>query len=442
MSAYPVDLSNVLENAWDSNRQGIEPPPVLPPKANLIQLLDSAYHASFLTEEGRNLRFRIAVMPEHSPKTKSHFGELFQGAKVPFTNPRVLNTNEIRRLAPATDFTQTIICVELRKQKGKMIWVVWGLLDTGTTWWDYLKEGTVDGLVPPNVLTITSVEPGNLTISREGRVVVVLRNGSISTPGDSLLYAGALFEFFKPAINQLKEDVSKRVRNHAKLIDEYDDRSAISLYIGFIEKILFYTQQKRHGGTFLFIPDTVDPTDTRLADRIKIKYSTAYYHIWENLILAAELDRIYFHLKYEETQNGKLKETNNQWRIVEDTRDGMEDFERQVRDGAKFIASLTGVDGAVVITDKFRVYGFGAEVIATSPSLNEVKIAADNAGRKGAGQNIETYGTRHRSAFRFCSSYENSVAFVISQDSGLKAIKRIGSDVIMWGDANISNQSV
>ena len=45
---------------------------------------------------------------------------------------------------------------------------------------------------------------------------------------------------------------------------------------------------------------------------------------------------------------------------------------------------------------------------------------------------IENFGTRHRSAFRFCSNYDWAVAFIISQDGGIKVVKKVNDDVILW----------
>ena len=42
------------------------------------------------------------------------------------------------------------------------------------------------------------------------------------------------------------------------------------------------------------------------------------------------------------------------------------------------------------------------------------------------------YGTRHRSAFRFVASMEPSVGFIVSQDGGVKAVRQVGSKLVMW----------
>jgi hypothetical protein len=42
------------------------------------------------------------------------------------------------------------------------------------------------------------------------------------------------------------------------------------------------------------------------------------------------------------------------------------------------------------------------------------------------------YGTRHRSAFRFVESMNPAVAFIQSQDGGIKAATLVGDRVVMW----------
>ncbi len=101
---------------------------------------------------------------------------------------------------------------------------------------------------------------------------------------------------------------------------------------------------------------------------------------------------------------------------------------------------MTAVDGAVVMDYRFNVMGFGAEVIASSPSLTEISV---NSGKKALGQSpIEAFGTHHRSAFRFCSSFEDSIAFVVSQDGGVKAVKRVDKDVVLWPDINTGSMGI
>ncbi|HZW82760.1 MAG TPA: hypothetical protein VFF14_04945 [Candidatus Deferrimicrobium sp.] len=454
MQNYPSNLIVRLRKEWNKkSKYNINPPPMLPNSKNLLQLLDVAYHASLLTEEGRDLRFRIAVVPRYTRDGVPFDGVLQKsddqvqlvctaGEAITFAIPRPLNTNEIRRLAPATDFTQTIICVELHKDQGKESWVIWGLVDTGSAWWDYLKENKCDEPIPPNVLTITSTESGNLTISREGKIIVSLVNGHISTPSYSPLYQGAFIEFFKPTIEQLRNDIAEELQNEDEFLYYDEDRHVTLQYIEFIRLILFYIQQKGHGGTIFFVPDKVSVNDTRLANRLNVKYHLSGYNVWHRLIYLAVSKRRYFHARYKKIGNNKLEDNKVEWQTLDDLRNIVDCHDQKVRDAARFIASLSGVDGAVIVTNKLRVHGFGAEVIVTSPLLHNILIAEDSSGTKGFYRSIEDYGTRHRSAFRFCSDYKDTVAFVMSQDGGVKAVKKIGPEVVMWRDVNFEGLGV
>ena len=102
------------------------------------------------------------------------------------------------------------------------------------------------------------------------------------------------------------------------------------------------------------------------------------------------------------------------------------------RDAARFIASLTAVDGAVVLTDSLRIIGFGAEVTASFSGGDKVHVAHTAEATKTRVVRFAEYGTRHRSAFRFVASMEPSVGFIMSQDGGVKAVKQIGSKLVMW----------
>jgi hypothetical protein len=109
-----------------------------------------------------------------------------------------------------------------------------------------------------------------------------------------------------------------------------------------------------------------------------------------------------------------------------------EEYEDAMRDAARFIASLTAVDGAVVLTDTLRIIGFGAEVMASFPGGDKVHVAHTAEANETKEVRFAEYGTRHRSAFRFVASMEPSVGFIMSQDGGVKAVKQVGSKLVMW----------
>ena len=116
-----------------------------------------------------------------------------------------------------------------------------------------------------------------------------------------------------------------------------------------------------------------------------------------------------------------------------------EKAENDVKRAAWFLSSLSAVDGAIIVTDKLRLLGFGAELIAAPPNFESVMVINDFEKNLSEKRSIELFGTRHRSAFRFCASLESSVALIVSQDGDIRSAKRVGSEVFVWPNINVSS---
>jgi hypothetical protein len=89
---------------------------------------------------------------------------------------------------------------------------------------------------------------------------------------------------------------------------------------------------------------------------------------------------------------------------------------------------MTRVDGAVIIGRGITAMGFGAEIRAPQSKL-KVMLSDRSKVRETS---TEHYGTRHRSAIRYCSAVPGSIALIISQDGTLRATTRIGDAVYIW----------
>jgi hypothetical protein len=84
-----------------------------------------------------------------------------------------------------------------------------------------------------------------------------------------------------------------------------------------------------------------------------------------------------------------------------------------------WVAGLTAVDGAVVITDRYEVLGFGAK-IARRHGWSQVEQVRATEPIKGAAPALvhpeELGGTRHLSAAQFVHDQRDAIALVASQD--------------------------
>ncbi|MDP8973326.1 MAG: DNA integrity scanning protein DisA nucleotide-binding domain protein, partial [Actinomycetota bacterium] len=111
------------------------------------------------------------------------------------------------------------------------------------------------------------------------------------------------------------------------------------------------------------------------------------------------------------------------------------ELEEAIFEVAHLIAAFSAVDGAAVITKRFELLGFGAEISGKLPEVKTVARALDIEGKRTVQEGIEGVGTRHRSAYRLCSELKEAVAVVISQDGGARFVKWKDGALTYWDQA-------
>jgi hypothetical protein len=99
---------------------------------------------------------------------------------------------------------------------------------------------------------------------------------------------------------------------------------------------------------------------------------------------------------------------------------------------AHFLADLMAVDGALVLTKRMEIVGFGSELLAEAPQLSSVRRAMDPEASIWVNESLDDVGTRHRAVYRLCEQYPNCVAIVISQDGSVRFVKRHNGAVTYW----------
>ncbi|HEX8245371.1 MAG TPA: hypothetical protein VF541_17790 [Longimicrobium sp.] len=302
MFTYPSELVPLITGDWPK-KTPVQPgfATDLPDEGTIGVVLEVAYHASFLTEESRRLAFRLIYLRREEfhrmekvreKVNASKFTAIVFPATVPFS------VGELLRLAPATDFTKMLICVESSSSSELHIW---GLLDQGVSWWKFVAGESHGGYPPPDGLAISCVEPGNITISRGGNILFSLRRGQISRPADDALYRGPIAKTFSTAAQQLKREALTRLKKQkwSNDSDSSADDYPRLIYIRAIERLLFTVRRRAHGGTVLIVPDNLDATDPRLLNRLNIKYSASHDEIWSLLANSVVLHDQYYKLFFE-----------------------------------------------------------------------------------------------------------------------------------------------
>jgi hypothetical protein len=90
---------------------------------------------------------------------------------------------------------------------------------------------------------------------------------------------------------------------------------------------------------------------------------------------------------------------------------------------AHLVAMLADVDGAVVMTNRLEILGFGGEISGTLAEVDCVDRSLDLEGTQRAAERTDRVGTRHRSAYRLCQLLHDAFTIVVSQDGGVRFIR-------------------
>ncbi len=376
-----------------------------------------------LTEEGRPTVFRIVFLDSQSPVSPRDQDELPPVTRYLLKEPIPFTHGELRRLAPVADPRRVLIAVE--HCGGRL--QIYGLVDIGMALWEMARHERLMGQSSPEALVVMSTRPGELSISRGDRPALRMRDGKIVTAAQSVLREGPFAEFFVAATRVLINNASQLSGIDQ---DPAEDDELSFAHQSFIESVLLYTAELKHGGTLLFVPEEITHEDPRLLSRMSIKYVLPSTRPRDALVsaMAARLKHNALAEKLQQRRTVKAEELEQfdsfQW--------DQQNYEDAAKGAARFIASLTAVDGAVVLTDTLRIIGFGAEVTASFSGGDKVHLAYTSDATETQEVRFAEYGTRHRSAFRFVASMEPSVGFIMSQDGGVKAVRQVGSKLVMW----------
>ena len=110
-------------------------------------------------------------------------------------------------------------------------------------------------------------------------------------------------------------------------------------------------------------------------------------------------------------------------------------LDEAIFDVAHFIAALSATDGAVVMTKRQELLGFGGVISGDIDKVEMVTHALDTEGNLTEPELSEGVGTRHRAAYRLCQELTEAIAIVISQDGNVRIVKWHNGSVTYWDQA-------
>jgi hypothetical protein len=198
--------------------------------------------------------------------------------------------------------------------------------------------------------------------------------------------------------------------------------------------MLFNIQQYGHGGGLLIVPCC--PTR-----EVNIKYEQTYDRMPRALFRLAEhqiLKRQTANLIADHCQSqSDMLPCAVHFDSVSYQRE-LDQRKHELLGCVRYIASLSRVDGFVLLDKSLVVHGFGVEARAEA-DLTDVFLAGDATASQRLLRQvpISQFGTRHRAMMRYCDENEGALGFVISQDGDIRATMKYEGRLVLWENINV-----
>jgi len=431
--SYPHNLAKILLEKWDAGQVGLYSSTAsidvnfnqLPDSAVLEGLISTCYQTSIMLEEERPLRFRLILRDperlaaEDGPPDGLH--------RLIFNEPRPFNEYELRKLAPAVDYYRSLIGVKVNAS-GEL--QIWGLIHSGWRWIQAIRGGSLEYAPLPESLVLYVTGPGHIVVCKGSTMIAMLNGGKIFTPSKSVYDSRWLSDRFTEAYMEvwnLHEAARLKAEGHWALL-ERNFPNMIAQQV--TKRIISTVRNSHHGGTIISLSQKWASEVCSENHYLNIKY-----------LFTKEEPRNRFRTLLIKLMNtlaesyGDFKQTDRTvgWKEYVDSRnDVLRQLDEAVFEYAHFIAGLTAVDGAVILSQRQELIGFGGVILESLNKVSHVARSLDSEGDSTALEPVDGVGMRHRAVYHLCNELHDTVATVISQDGNVDVVKWKNGIVTCW----------
>jgi hypothetical protein len=399
----------------------------------LTTLFETLYFASLKTDEGRPCRFTINYIDPRDDAIEAPRDSTADcWTSVRFEQPLPFDVRTLSKLADAVDPSVSSLAV-FADEGGRLL--VWGLVDQEIRYADYaaLDSGTIPRR--PGLFQATIKGVGNVSVYHDYSLIGSLEHDTLVAQYHDVIWSGPIHEILRASLRSTYDrfaagELERRPPDHRDMEGELLKRS-----LNAISRVLLNIQQYGHGGGLLITPGP-SPCATN------VKYRLHYDRLPKAIAGLVQHQLIKDQLQGDIVDHFRGPDgTGLPRRLHEDLvahRRQVEAHKNAILGSVRFIASLSRVDGFVILDKSLIVHGFGVELRADS-KLSEVWLARDSQAqpRLLRTAHLEEYGTRHRAMIRYCFEMPESLGFVVSQDGDIRAMTRIGDRLVLWENVNV-----
>jgi hypothetical protein len=428
ISQFPADLARHVEMRL-SDEYGYAPP-----RDVLIRLMETLYFASLKTDEGRPPICTVNFFDPYRPvRAGTHDRPSDSWSEVRFEAPVPLDIRNFIRLARAADPSVSSLSVSYDRDGALLIS---GLVDQELRYSDFIALDAAVAPPRPGIFQATITGVGNVSVYVDYRLIGSLEQDTLVQEYHDVLWFGPVHELLQSQFRIFLAECGYPQDRDVGPSDYLPHRTGLQVrWLNAICRILLSIQKYKHGGGVILHP-------TGSSAGLNVKYRIRYERLpaallgidqnefWRGLIVSQVAEVC--HDRARDALPCGLHYKQREFRKQFDER------KSEVLGCTHFIASLSCVDGFVLMDRRLHVHGFGVEVRSGEPVGNIAiagdPLASDENLRPGE---LEQFGTRHRAMIRYCYENPGSLGFVVSQDGDIRAMLRLGDRLVLWENIEV-----
>ena len=403
---------------------------IVPDQAVLAALIATSFEASLLREENRALTFRLIVRsPDKFPEAAGPPEGLH---RLVFDETRPFTAQELRRLTPAVDHDRSLVgvCIENGELR------IWGIVQSGWRWLEQFYGGRGNASTLPECLILGVTDPGCLILCQGSRPLWALEAGALLDNHLNVFTSEWLSERFVPLRDELMRLHTAERAEGGQHWATIDADFARMVTHQMIQRLISTIQRTKHGGTLLIVAGDCPHDLARRAAWLKLKFEFQDEEPRARFrsLLARAMNTLAAagaHPQGAATAVGWDEYASAAGR-------DFSDLDEAIFETSHMLATLTAVDGAVVMTQRFDVLGFGGEITGSLAEVPFVARALDVEGTTYSVEPTDEMGMRHRSVYRLCNVLRDALGIVVSQDGRARFVRWNNSQIMYWNHSTIT----
>ena len=433
MYAFPDQLTDQVIERWHTLAARHDVPPPLPRLSQLRYILSTAFFASLVREEKRDLRFLLCCAPDLDV-LRDGLGETVP--VVELAAPRPLTVETLRALAPAVSPQNAALLVRCPLDRDDpAACEIAGILHLGSHL-ALARSGRSFYCRPaPYALLVEACGAGEVHVYQGGLKVAAMQTGRLH---DQMAYSALEFlpisDLLARGLAALQPRVLAAEHEPPRERSDFEWTALLNTVLCIVNGI----REHGHGGTLLLAAPGAERALPARARFGVVEHGSVLGDRFVDFLNARHL---FTEAEWQVKRRGALPDAAVE---IAHLRSAVFQAEEDLADAADVAAGLSAIDGALVLTSDLRVIGFGAEIVLDAAQPVSAADLSGSGGRPGAAPAVdsESFGMRHRSALRCIGAADAAAAFVVSQDGAVSFFWRQDGRVCLKRHVNTANPNM